>query len=185
MCLQGKGTATFFLVTVSRRVSYLDITLQSYARERVWAHDGVGLIVVDLDNSASASGVYKLRNRTVGACDGSDVDGITSCKTRQTTLDITASLLVCAQHTSGWVVLVEDDDPPFEGALDELVGTLGKLDGHATAMAKLSPFGTGMSFPASKVRACVDYSVARLRTHPRGITRIEEWDRNGRLRTHP
>ena len=129
MCLQGKGTATFFLVTVSRRVSYLDITLQSYARERVWAHDGVGLSVVDLDNSTSASGVYKLRNRTVGACDGSDVDGITSCKTRQTTLDITASLLVCAQHTSGWVVLVEDDDPPCEGALDELVGALGKPSG--------------------------------------------------------
>ena len=176
---------TFCMVTASRRTSYLDKTLKSYDRERVWGSDGVGLMVVDVDNSSQKAGVYKLLNRTVAPCDGPDVDGIPSCQTRQSTLDITAALRVCARHTSGWVVLVEDDNPLCDGALDELVTTLGGLDAKAMAMAKFSPFGTGMSFPVGKVMAFVNYSVARLHTHPHDITRIEDWDTNGRLYTHP
>lgn len=175
---------TFCLVTASRRVSYLDTTLQSYERERVWAHDGVGLVVVDVDNSTTLPGVYKLPHRALAPCDGPDVEGIPSCKTRQSTLDITSALRVCAESTSGWVVLVEDDNTLCEGAADEIVDTLARLDWRKTSMAKFSPSSTGMSFPASKVGAYADYSLGRLRTHPHDVTRIEDWD-GGSLYKHP
>ena len=42
---------------------------------------------------------------------------------------------------------MEDDNLVCEGALDELVSTLSRLDGHATALAKFSPLSTGMSLP--------------------------------------
>jgi hypothetical protein len=171
------------MVTASRRVSYLQETLDSYAKERVWAHDGLALVIVDVDNSSNLSIAYRLPKRTLEGCDGPDVEGVPSCKTRQSTLDITSALLECAHHTSGWVVLVEDDTTLCSGALDDLVTTLATLDG--TAMAKFSPFSAGMSIPASKARAYVDYSLTRLHTHPYDVTRVEDWDPTGRVYTHP
>ena len=177
----GISQMTLCMVTAGRRVSYLSQTLASYERERVWGRDGLALIVVDVDDSSSHSYAFKLPNRTMATCDEPDMEGVPSCITRQSTLDVTSALLLCSGYTSGWVILVEDDNTLCEGALDEMATTLEKLDG--VAMAKFSPLSTGMSFPASKVRAYVDYSVARLKTHPYDVTRVEDWDQ-GRVYVH-
>ena len=114
------------------------------------------------------------------------MEGVPSCRTvtRQSTLDITASLLVCQRHTSGWVVLVKDNNTLCDWVLDYLVTTLSRLDCDV-ALAKFTPFSTGISFPVAKVGAYVDYSLARLKTHQYYITRIQDWGGGGRLYTHP
>ena len=104
-------------------------------------------------------------------CDGQDVEGVSSCMTRQSTWDITAALVFCGKYASGWVVLVEDDNLVCEGALDELVSTLGLVDRHATALVKFSPSSTGMSFPVGKLGKYVNYSLGRVRTHQHDVTR--------------
>ena len=61
----------------------------------------------------------------------------------------------------------------------------GVRDGQGQVLTVWHWHVVSANFPASKVRAFVDYSVARLRTHPHDITRIEDWNSNGRLYTHP
>lgn len=174
--VNGMSHTTFCMVTARRKVSYLEATLESYERERVRYYDGVGLIVVDVNNSSSDPSVYKLPNRTIEECDKPDVEGLPSCKTRQSTLDITASLLLCARYTSGWVVLVEDDNTLCGGGLDEIVTTLGGLDARDVALAKFSPASTGMSIPVSRVEAFVSDSLKRLETYPHDLTWVDDWN---------
>ena len=81
------------------------------------------------------------------------------------------------------MVLVEEDNLLCEGALDELVGTLGTLDAQAIALA-FSPTSTGMSFPVGKVGKYVNYSLGRVGTHPHDVTRVEEWDAGGGVYMH-
>jgi hypothetical protein len=55
-------------------------------------------------------------------------------------LDVTEALLQCADITSGWVVLVEDDCEACIGALDEVTSTLSTLDRNKIGIAKFSKF---------------------------------------------
>ena len=117
-------------------------------------------------------------------CDEPDAEGVPSYVMLQSMLDITSGLLLCGRYTSGWAVLVEDDNTLCEGALNELVTTLG---GRKVAFAKFSPSWTGMSFPVCKGRAYADYSASRLKTHPHDVTqRVEDWDNpdKGEMYTH-
>ena len=182
--VHGISHTVFCMVTAGRRVSYLGETLGSYERERVLGYDGVGLIVVDVDGRSNSSWAVGLIDRVMEKCDGADVEGVPSCVTRQSTRDMAAALMFCGKHASGWVVLVEDDNLLCEGALDELVGTLGTLDAQATALAKFSPLSTGMSFPVRKLGKYVDYTLGRVNTHPYDVTRVEEWDAGGGVYVH-
>ena len=182
--VHGISHTVLCMVTAGRRVSYLGETLGSYERERVLGYDGVGLIVVDVDGRSNSSWAVGLIDRVMEKCDGADVEGVPSCVTRQSTRDVAAALVFCEKYASGWVVLVEDDNLLCEGALDELVGTLGTLDRQAIALAKFSPLSTGMSFPVGKVGKYVDYTLGRVNTHPYDVTRVEEWDAGGGVYRH-
>ena len=130
--------------------------------------------MADVDGSSNSSWAVRLTNRTMEKCEEADVEVVPSCVTRQSTRDVAPALVLCGKYASGWVVLVEGDNLFCDGALDELVSTLGSLDGHATALAKFSPSSTGMSFAVAKLDKYVDYSFGTVKTHPHDVIRVEE-----------
>ena len=179
---------SFCVATARRRTSYLPSVVQSFADQNIFRSDGVGLIIVDVDNSTGGSGTaaIPLPNRIHAVCDTPDVEGIPSCHTRQLSLDIIGALTLCSKHTSGWVVLAEDDCTICEGGVDEIVTALSTLNSHTISLAKFAGGLHGVAFPSSKVPLFTQYVRDRLYTHPHDITRIEDWDpAGGVLYTHP
>jgi hypothetical protein len=175
---------TFCVITAARRTSYLTRVTDSL--QDAMRMDGVGLIVVSTDNSTTPTptGFIVLRNRRLAVCDTPDTEGLPSCKVRQITLDVTAGLAACADHTSGWVVLLEDDCVACEGAVDETVSVLSGLSTRELSFARFSKGLRGIAFPARKIKAFAEYAVSRLYTHPHDITRMEDWDPPGRMHVH-
>jgi hypothetical protein len=94
---------------------------------------------------------------------------------RQRTLDITAALEQCANITSGWVILVEDDCEVCPDSLDEALVALAGLKGSEIAMAKLSKNMCATAFPVVRVGAYSRASRMRVYTHPHDIIFAEEW----------
>jgi len=185
-CLAGALWHTSFcVVTARRRVSYLASVVQSFAAQGIFRSDGVGLIVVDVDNSTQGSPVaVPLANRVMAVCDTVDVEGLPSCHTRQLSLDVIGALALCSNFTTGWVVLAEDDCVVCEGAVDEAVTALAGLRVNETSLAKFAKGLHGVAFPSRKVDRFAEYVRARLYTHPHDITVIEEWDKGGGLYMH-
>lgn len=183
-CTQSLWQTTFCVVTAGRGVSYVGPTVDSFLKERVFQHDGVSLVTVDVDGSTD-QGVFavRLRDRQHARCDSPDVEGVPSCRVRQMTLDVTAALTQCANETSGWVVLSEDDCVACAGAVSEVLYVLSGLD-HTVSMARFSKFSRSAAIPARKVPAFVRYARLRLYTHPYDITRVEEWDAGGGVYVH-
>jgi hypothetical protein len=175
---------TFCVITASRRTSYLTQVTDSL--RDAMRMDGVGLIVISTDNSTNPTqtGFVVLPHRRLAVCDTPDVEGLPSCKVRQITLDVTAGLSVCAQHTSGWVVLLEDDCVACEGAVDETVSVLSGLSASDLSFARFSKGLRGIAFPARKIKQFTDYAVSRLYTYPHDITKMEDWDPPGRMHVH-
>ena len=176
---------TFCMLTSHRPVSYLHEVVQSYEAQNVFRMDGVGLIIVDVDNS-SINRSTPLLNRTIVTCkmtgtntDEIELEGVPSCKVRQRSWDVAAVLTQCQAVTSGWVILVEDDCTACEGAIDEVVTTLSTLDDTFVAMAKFSKFLRATAFPVQFLHGYVQSVLARLSVKPHDITRVEEWS-NGR-----
>ena len=172
---------TFCVVTAGRGVSYVDQTVASFIGQRVFQRDGVALVVVDVDGSAPNATL--LRDREHAPCNAPDVKGVPSCKVRQMTLDVTAALALCANGTSGWVVLAEDDCVACEGAVGEVMDALWGMH-QGTSMARFSKFSRSTAIPARKIPAFVRYARSRLHTHPYDITRVEEWDQGGGVYVH-
>jgi len=164
---------TFCMPTASRSVSYVAQVVRSYASQNVFQMDGIVLMILDTDNS-SAGNATALQSRVVEIC-SVDAQGLPPCRVRQQGLDVTASLLQCADFTSGWVVLVEDDCEVCAGGLDEVVYTLSNLHTDEIAMAKFSKFVRATAFPARMVPRYAKSVRERLNTHPYDVTRIEEW----------
>ena len=179
---------TFCVVTAGRNVSYVNETVASFQEQRVFQQDGAALVVVDVDGSAGmGSFSVRLDNREFAACNTPDTVGMPSCKVRQMTLDVTSALALCANQTTGWVVLAEDDCVACAGAVTEVIDTLQVLSPLDTAMAKFSKFSRGMAIPAGKVSAFVQFTRSRLYTHPYDITQVENWDQHqggGRIYVH-
>jgi hypothetical protein len=175
---------TFCVITSARPTSYLTQVTDSL-RDAL-RMDGVGLLVVSTDNRTAPgrTGFVVLRDRRLAVCDTPDAEGLPSCKVRQITLDVTAGLAACAEHTSGWVVLVEDDCVACEGAVDETVAALSGLSAREISFARFSKGLRGIAFPARKVGRFARYAVARLYTHPHDITKMEDWDPPGKMYVH-
>lgn len=181
----GRATReyTFCMVTAGRpgSVSYLERVVGLYQAQHVWGRDGVGLAVIDVDGWTEGRGRngkvegIRLPARTRAVCDRPDVEGIPSCQVRQRTLDIVGALAVCVNGTSGWVVLVEDDCEPCEGALSESLEALAGLSESVISMAKLSSNMCATAFPVSRVKDYSTASLSRLYTHPHDIIYAEEW----------
>lgn len=180
VCVRCLWHTTFCVVTASRAVSYVDETVRSFVAQRVLGHDGAALVVVDADGvMRGAPFTVRLADRERAPCPGPSVEGLPSCTVRQMTLDVTAALSQCANQTTGWVVLAEDDCVACEGAVAEVIHTLARLSARDIAMAKFSKFSRSTAIPVSKVHAFVRYARSRLYTHPYDITRVEEWDSGG------
>ena len=98
------------------------------------------------------------------------MEGIQSCKTRQSILDITRALRVCAGHTSGWVVLVEDDNTLREGAglvAGEIVDTVGKLEEgckRTRTISRASRTGTATRSTSTRDQCCLFKHVEQVST---------------------
>jgi hypothetical protein len=173
-CVSSVYHTTFCMPTARRDESYLDQVVQSYRTQNVFRMDGITLVVLDTDNSTL--GWYtQLHRRKKALCDATDVDWAPSCQVRQQGLDVTAALTQCANLTSGWVVLTEDDCEACRGALDEVISTLGKLDMNTIAMAKFSKFVRATAFPVDVVPNYVKSVVDRLYTSPYDVTVMEQW----------
>lgn len=169
---------TFCVVSAPRSQSYLYEVLTGFEAQHVMALDGAGLMVVDVAGNAT-SGYIGLHNREMAKCDYNDVPGtkgLPSCMDRQMSLDVTGVLAQCANITTGWVVLIEDDCVPCPGAVDEVLTTLGRLSTRHTSLARFSKFLRATGIPARKVARFRDYVRSRLYTHPYDITRVEDWD---------
>ena len=90
----------------------------------------------------------------------------------------------CANFTSGWVVLTEDDCEACTGALDEVITALSRLDRDEIAMAKFSKFVRATAFPSDMVPHYVDSVLRRLYDFPYDVTVIEEWAAGRRQYIH-
>ena len=174
---------TFCVVTAGRGVSYVGETVTSFIEQRVFQLDGAALVVVDVDGTGAAPYATRLRDRQHAPCNTPDTEGVPSCKVRQMTLDVTAALALCANGTSGWVVLAEDDCVACEGAVGEVMDALWGMH-QGTSMARFSKFSRSTAIPARKIPAFVRYARSRLHTHPYDITRVEEWDQGGGVYVH-
>jgi hypothetical protein len=183
--VSGLHHTIFCVITSDRRTSYLTEVTDSL--RDAMRMDGVGVIVVSTDGRTRPTphtGFVTLDPRRLAVCDTPDVEGVPSCKVRQITLDVTGGLSVCAKHTSGWVVLLEDDCVACEGAVDETVAVLSGLNATELSFARFSKGLRGIAFPALKVARFAEYAVSRLYTHPHDITKMEEWDPPGRMHVH-
>lgn len=173
---------TFCMVTSERPVSYLDRVLETFKTEHIHQMDGVGLMVVKVDGF----NYFQNFKRKIAVCNTKDKEGLPICKVRQSTLDVTESLLLCANHTSQWVVLVEDDCEACPGAIVKIVETLGKLNSTTTAIAKFSKFSRGVAFPVAKIGAYAQHAQLNIYKKPYDIFQVKEWDPIGAaVYTHP
>jgi hypothetical protein len=154
--------------------SYLDRTVLALHKQGVHIRDDVGLMIVHVD-SQKGVGVL-LKNRTLVQCRPPVGENLPSCVVQQSGYDVAASLLLCAQRASAWVVLLEDDCEVCEGGLDEMLDSIGRLDPRLMSMAKYSKFSRAWAFPVHKVTAFAASVVRRIKTHPYDVTRVEEWD---------
>jgi hypothetical protein len=170
---------TFCMVTSERPVSYLERVVDTFIKERVGEFDGVGLIVVNMDGSNWGDRVVHPSARKMAVCDTPDVEGIPICKVRQGTLDVTESLLYCANQTSGWVVLAEDDCEACPGSIQEAVETLARLDSSKVSLVKFSKIATGVAFPRDKVELYARHAQAHVYDRPHDYYSEREWDPNG------
>ena len=152
----------------------MDQVVQSYHSQNIFRMDGVTLAVLDTDNSTY--GRYtRLLKRVQADCRQEEIEGKPSCKVRQQGLDVSSAMTQCANFTSGWVVLTEDDCEACTGALDEVVTTLSMLDREEIAIAKFSKFVRATAFPSHMVPHYVDSVLRRLNDFPYDVTVIEEW----------
>lgn len=164
-------------MVTSRRpnnISYFEHVMQTYLDQNIQRMDGVGFILIDVDGSTAGQGI-RLSDKQYAICDTPDIEGLPSCQVRQRTLDITSALSQCAQSTSGWVALVEDDCEVCPGALDEALTTLSKIETRETAMAKLSKNMCATAFPVTVISNYILATLRRLYSHPHDIIYADEW----------
>jgi hypothetical protein len=182
---RGISHTTICVVTSERPVSYLERVLETFAAEGAQHMDGVGVMVVNMDNTSKVAGVvHPAGARKMAVCDTPDVEGLPICKVRQGTLDVTESLLMCAKETSQWVVLAEDDCEACPGSLREMVEALGGLDAGKISMARFSKIATGVAFPVGKVEAYARHAQARIYEKPHDFFNPSEWDSGGVVHVH-
>ena len=183
-CVDSLWHTTFCVVTSHRQQSYLSEVVAGFVAQNALRMDGARVVVVDVDNSTDIPLSAPLPGRRLAVCDTPDVEGIPSCKDRQLSLDVTAALSLCDNGTTGWVVMVEDDCVPCEGAVDEVNVALSGLNAKHTSMARFSKFLRATAFPAGKIARFREYVLSRLYTHPHDVTKIEDWDPPGSLYVH-
>jgi hypothetical protein len=174
----------FCMITARRPESYLQRAASSLVEQNVTLYDGVGLLVVDVDGSASNFPWATPLARERAVCDTPDTEGLPSCEVRQRSLDAIHAMTLCAQSATGWIVLLEDDCIACPGAVDELVTALSRLDARAISMARFSKFQRATAIPSGKAVRYTEDIRRRLYTHPHDVTRIEDWDPPGRLYVH-
>lgn len=181
LCAQVRAISqiTFCMVTSERPVSYLERVLDTFREQRVNEMDGVSLIVVNMDGTNKDAGVAHPLTRKLAVCDTPDVEGIPICKVRQGTLDVTESLLYCANRTSGWVVLAEDDCEACPGSIQEVVEAIHTLDAAKVSLAKFSKIATGVAFSKDKVALYAAHAQAHVYDKPHDYYNEREWDPNG------
>ena len=172
------------MLTARRPESYLQRAVISLLDQNITPYDGAGLVVVDIDGSASNFSWATPLSRERAVCDTPDVEGLPSCEVRQRSLDIISGMSFCAESATGWVVMLEDDCVACPGAVDELLTALRWLDARALSMARFSKFQRATAIPSGKVARYAGDIRRRLYTHPHDITRIEDWDPPGRLHVH-
>jgi hypothetical protein len=165
------------MVTSERPVSYLELVLDTFREQHVNEMDGVALIVVNMDGT-NPRGTHP-STRKLASCDTPDVEGLPVCKVRQSTLDVTEALLFCANVTSGWVVLVEDDCEACPSSLQEIVTKIGYLDTVSISLARFSKFSRGVAFPVAKVEAYTRNAQTHVYDRPYDYFDIQAWDPHG------
>ncbi len=162
-------------------VSYLTRVVGAYQKQHAYQMDGVGLVIIDTDGGTAGEAArgrpegIGLQNRNKAVCDTPDVEGLPSCRVRQRTLDVTASLEKCRSITSGWVILVEDDCEPCQDALSESLAALAALSSEETSMAKFSRNMCATAFPVKRVSAYIQACTERLYTHPHDVIYADSW----------
>jgi len=136
-----------------QNASYVDLTLDSLARElspTEMLHD---VVVLDLDGvfrqrSGWASRVLQVRrlDRAMAQCvdDGNDVATGLPCRVEQTNLDVVMALEVCgveaAKHGKEWILFIEDDVVACDQTLSIVNKTLWSVNASQVAVYR---FGKG------------------------------------------
>ena len=170
---------------------YVNETVMSFLEQRAHLYDGVGFMVVDVDGTSNLSWpIYSLPDRTMEHCDSPEVEAMNDllwkpdCETRQSILDVGNALNVCAEYTTGWVVLLEDDCTACPGAVDEMIVSLSSLSTVDVSTAKFSKSFSGTAFPSPKIADYVKHILSRRRDRPHDLHDSNLWDGKGNAYTH-
>ena len=97
----------------------------------------------------------QLQPRELADCNETDqdTDPLPSCKVQQQALDVAGALDMCHKNfpLADWILLMEDDFMPCEGALDKLLAVLRSLDPGQTKFARFTQGGGVVAFPRANV----------------------------------
>jgi hypothetical protein len=97
----------------------------------------------------------QLQPRELADCNetGQDTAPLPSCKVQQQALDVAGALDMCHDSfpLADWILLMEDDFMPCEGALDNLLAVLRSLDPRQTKFARFTQGGGVVAFPRANV----------------------------------
>ena len=113
-------------------------------------------VLIDLDNHYSdiALPLNFVRivplDRVVETCDPNEGDiGRPNCVARQQTRDVAVGLQKCNEivQTNGWLLMLEDDMLPCQGAMQQIIQYLAKLDASSVHTVRFAKFSRAVAFP--------------------------------------
>lgn len=166
--LSTASEITYCILTSPRpATSYLSETLRFLIQEGA---DASAIMIMDASKSGS-------RMMVDVNCSMYPI----SCEVQQMSLDVVLALRTCAEHTTDWVVLIEDDVQACPGSIPVLVSTLRLLPVELTKFAKFSKFGLANAFPKQNISPYTNYVIENLHAVPHDLLISSlEWGPVGR-----
>jgi len=166
---------TYCILTSPRpQISYLSETLRFLIQEGA---DTSAIMVMDASKSS---------NRLLIQQDKTNCSYPVSCQVQQMSLDVVLALRTCAEHTTDWVVLIEDDVQACPGSIPILVNTLHSLPIEHTKFAKFSKFGLANAFPKQNINPYTNYVIENLHEVPHDLLISDQgWGAPERSYIHP
>ena len=106
---------------------------------------------------------------------GENTDPLPSCRVRQQSLDVVASLRICHSiNLVDWILFLEDDFLPCAGGIQAILSTLQNLS-LSTKFARFTQGGGAVAFPRQNVLAYSQYLLDHYTTIPCDWALLGPW----------
>jgi hypothetical protein len=106
---------------------------------------------------------------------GEDLDPLPSCRIRQATLDVAASLRMCHSLASAsWILFLEDDFLPCPDGLEAILSVLRGMP-STVKFARFTQGGGAVAFPRANVLAYAQYLLDNYRSVPNDRALLGPW----------